>query len=170
MPAQVSWLWSLVAPSLARSESWSDALDATIDRLQLPHALCRQQSDPSPLAEGLYLKLEDEHQVLARFKLVRSDFVQHIMESGSHHSERPIVPNQLATGVDLYAPQLQCTWSDLGAQCLHGEAALKAHHAQRRPDRAGGGVLRHDRCCGRGRCRTGHHRVHLPNPQNGVSR
>ena len=130
MPAHVSWLWSLVAPSLARSDSWSDALDAAMDRLQLHHALCRQQSDPSPLAEGLYLKLEDEHQVLARFKLVRSDFVQHIMDSGSHHSERPIVPNQLATGVDLYAPQLQCTWSDLGARCLHGEAALKAHHAQ----------------------------------------
>jgi hypothetical protein len=129
MPQRADWLWSLVGHSLARTPHWSEALDATIERLALPHALCRQQSDPSPLAEGLYVKLEDEHQVLARFKLVRADFVQHILDSGSHHSERPIVPNGLAPGVDLYAPQLRCNWADLGAQCLYGLEALQAHHA-----------------------------------------
>lgn len=75
------------------------------------------------------MKLEDEHKVLARFKLVRADFVQHILDSGSHHSERPIVPNGLASGVDLYAPQMSCHWADLGAQCLYGLEALQAHHA-----------------------------------------
>lgn len=129
MPQRADWLWSLVGPSLARTPRWSEALDTTIKRLALPHALSRQQSDPSPLAEGLYVKLEDEHQVLARFKLVRADFVQHILDSGSHHSERPIVPNGLAPGVDLYAPQLRCNWADLGAQCVYGLEALQAHHA-----------------------------------------
>ena len=129
MPQRADGLWSLVGPSLARTTRWSEALDATIERLALPHALCRQQSDPSPLAEGLYVKLEDDYQVLARFKLVRADFVQHILDSGSHHSDRPIVPNGLAPGVDLYAPQVRCNWDDLGAQCLYGLDALQAHHA-----------------------------------------
>ena len=129
MPARVDWLWSLVGPSLARSAEWSAVLDDTIARLGLPAALCRQQSDPSPLAEGLYIKLEEADQVLARFKLVRADFVQHILDSGSHHSERPLIPNQLAAGVDLYAPQLQMNWEALGLQGLHGLDALQAHDA-----------------------------------------
>ena len=130
MPARVDMLWSLVGASLARTPYWSQTLDDTVQRLQLPLDLCRQQSDPSPLAEGLYLKLEDEHRVLARFKLVRWDFVQHILESGSHHSERPLVPNGLADGVDVYAPALNVQWADLGLRRLQGLQALHAHHAE----------------------------------------
>jgi hypothetical protein len=35
------------------------------------------------------------------------DFVQVILESGSHHSERPIVANGLRTGVDIFANKIQ---------------------------------------------------------------
>jgi hypothetical protein len=35
-----------------------------------------KQTDKSDHAEGLYLKVEDEEQVLARYKLVRHDFTQ----------------------------------------------------------------------------------------------
>ena len=129
MPDRLDWLWSLVGPSLARSPQWSAALDEAIARLRLPHALCRQQSDPSPWAEGLYVKLEDADQVLARFKLVRADFVQHILDSGTHHSERPLIPNQLAPGVDLYAPQPLVNWETFGARCVRGLDALQVHHA-----------------------------------------
>ena len=38
---------------------------------------------------GLYLKIEDDRQVLARYKFVRRDFVQTILDSGSHHASRP---------------------------------------------------------------------------------
>lgn len=129
LPSRVDWLWSLVGPSIARSAQWSAALDEAIARMRLAHALCRQQSDPSPLAEGLYVKLEDAHQVRARFKLVRADFVQHILDSGSHHSERPLLPNQLAYGVDLYARQLSVDWAALGLRSLAGLDDLQVHHA-----------------------------------------
>ena len=36
--------------------------------------------------------------MLARYKFVRRDFVQTILDSGSHHAS-PIVPNGLAPGV-----------------------------------------------------------------------
>jgi hypothetical protein len=49
---------------------------------------------------------------------VRQDFVQTILDSGSHHSQRPIVPNQLAPGVDLYAAVPLIAWSDLGLRTL----------------------------------------------------
>jgi hypothetical protein len=62
------------------------------------------------LAEGLYIKLEDDRQVLGRFKWVRPDFVQTILDSGSHHSSRPIIPNALAEGVDIYAPTPTVGW------------------------------------------------------------
>lgn len=137
MPRHMAWLQSLVGPSLARSDRWSEVLDERIAQLQLPHALCRQQTDPSPLSEGLYLKLEDEHQVLARFKWVRADFVQHILDSGSHHSERPLVPNQLAPGVDVYAPDATWVNTAWGGHTLQGLDALAAHHTRLAPKAQG---------------------------------
>jgi len=71
--------------------------------------LAWQQTDKSHLAEGLYVKLEDD-QVLGRYKWVRPDFVQTILDSGSHHSTRPIVPNGLMPEADLYAPQATAGW------------------------------------------------------------
>ncbi|HYE40796.1 MAG TPA: DNA ligase, partial [Ramlibacter sp.] len=56
--------------------------------------------------------------VEGRYKWVRSDFVQAILDSGSHHSQRPMLPNQLAEGVDLYAPRPLVTWEDLGLQTV----------------------------------------------------
>ena len=55
---------------------------------------------------------------------MRPDFVQTILDSGSHHSRRPVLPNQLAPGVDLYAPTPQLTWQDLGLRTLRDPAEL----------------------------------------------
>ena len=60
--------------------------------------------------EGLYLKLEDERQTLGRLKWVRQDFVQAILDADQHHANQPYIPNQLAAGVDLYAPRLSLDW------------------------------------------------------------
>ncbi|MEJ7805840.1 MAG: DNA ligase, partial [Telluria sp.] len=72
------------------------------------------QADKSDLAEGLYIKVEQDGVVEARYKWVRSDFVQAILDANVHHSQQPFVPNQLACGVDIYAPYLSTTWEDLG--------------------------------------------------------
>lgn len=126
MPTEPRLLWALLRPSLARSAGWRQAFEAAVAREGQPLALAWQQTDKSDLAEGLYLKVEDEHQVLARYKLVRPSFTQTILDSDSHHARRPILPNQLAPGVDLYAEQPTLRWQDLGLRTLSTLDELKA--------------------------------------------
>lgn len=115
MPRDVMSLRALVRPSLAKSAQWRSAFEQSVRRQDLDLALAWQQTDKSDLSEGLYIKVEDEHQVLGRYKWVRPDFVQTILDSGSHHSTRPVIPNGLAPGVDLYAPVATAGWNDLSA-------------------------------------------------------
>jgi ATP-dependent RNA circularization protein (DNA/RNA ligase family) len=53
--------------------------------------------------EGLYLKREDSGRVTERYKYVRAGFLQAVADSGSHWADRPIEPNRLRDGVDLFA-------------------------------------------------------------------
>jgi len=115
----VKALWKLVRHSLAKSDAWKRSFESIVQREGLPLELTWQQTDKANLAEGLYIKVEDEYRVLARYKLVRQDFVQTILDSGSHHSQRPIVPNQLAPAVDIYAPTPTIDWYGLGLQTLN---------------------------------------------------
>lgn len=126
MPASAKLLWKLVRRSLAKSAQWRQAFEATVAREGQPLDLAWKQTDKSDRAEGLYLKVEDGGQVLARYKLVRPDFTQAILDSGSHHARRPVLPNQLAPGVDLYAPTPAVTWESLGLETLRSQDALKA--------------------------------------------
>ncbi|WP_312836178.1 RNA ligase family protein [Comamonas sp.] len=134
MPTDPALLWALVRPSLAKSRAWRQSFDLAVKREGLPAPLCWQQTNNSDLAEGLYLKVEEGGQVVARYKLVRQDFLQTILDSGSHHSQRPMIANGLAQGVDLYAPQPSVRWEDLS---LHTLRSLEALKAMARGDRAG---------------------------------
>jgi len=124
MPYSAKALRTLVRPSLARSADWKPAFEQAVAQENQPLDLVRQQTDLSDLAEGLYLKTESNGQVTGRYKWVRPDFVQTILDSGSHHSRRPVLPNQLAPGVDLYAPTPQVSWHDLGLRTLRDPADL----------------------------------------------
>lgn len=110
LPTSAKALRELVRPSLARSEEWRAAFERTVARQSLDLAQAWRQTDSSELAEGLYIKVENEREVLGRYKWVRPDFVQTILDSGSHHSERPLIPNGLAPGVDLFAPMPTIGW------------------------------------------------------------
>ena len=55
------------------------------------------------MMEGLYLKGEGGGHVVERFKYVRTDFLQAVANSDSHWMDRPIEPNRLAEGVDIFA-------------------------------------------------------------------
>lgn len=110
MPASVKKLRALVQVSLAKSARWREAFEAQVHRQGLDLKIAWQQTDKSDLAEGLYVKVENEREVLGRFKWVRPDFVQTILDSGSHHSTRPLIPNGLAACVDLYVPVPAITW------------------------------------------------------------
>ena len=61
------------------------------------------QTDPTNLMEGLYIKVEENGRVTGRFKLIRNSFLTAVIDSESHWLNRPIVPNQLKDGVDIFA-------------------------------------------------------------------
>lgn len=113
-PQRIQDLQAMVRPSLARSTQWREAFEQEVARQALDRALCWQQTDRSELAEGLYIKVEEGGRTVGRFKLVRPDFIQTILDSQSHHSERPVVPNRLRAGVDLFGPEVDRRWPIAG--------------------------------------------------------
>jgi len=45
----------------------------------------------------LYLKVEDQHKVIARYKLIRPEFIKQIVGLGEHWRQRALIKNQLLT-------------------------------------------------------------------------
>ena len=66
-----------------------------------------RETDSSLTMEGLYVKHEENGQVVGRYKYVRSAFLQTALSSESHWLARPIIPNRLTGSLDdLFLPQL----------------------------------------------------------------
>ncbi|KAB8044922.1 RNA ligase family protein [Janthinobacterium aquaticum] len=99
-------------PSLAKSRAWRTRFEQVIAAEGLDLDRAWQQCDKSDLTEGLYIKVEENGRTIERYKWVRADFVQAILESARHHADQPFVPNQLRPGVDIYAPVLTHTWQE----------------------------------------------------------
>lgn len=111
-PSKMEELLALVRPSLARTADWKRDFESVVRREGHDLAKSWGQADKSDLAEGLYIKVEEEGVVAARYKWVRGDFVQAILDSKMHHSQQPFVPNLLAPHADIYAPRLTATWNN----------------------------------------------------------
>ncbi|MCP4133122.1 MAG: RNA ligase family protein [bacterium] len=60
------------------------------------------ETDPSNLMEGLYIKVEEKGIVTERYKYVRAGFLTTVEQSESHWLNRPIIPNRLREGVSLW--------------------------------------------------------------------
>ena len=95
-----------VKPSQYKSANWRIALDRAAIQSGNKAGFVEKQTEFSDLAEGVYFKLEDAHVVHDRFKYVRADFVQTINASDGHWQSRPILPNGLIAGLDIFAPVL----------------------------------------------------------------
>jgi hypothetical protein len=93
----------MIAPSLYKTSASVARLREEAERRGLDAERILSETDASPLSEGLYVKVEREGRVEGRFKFVRRSFLTTVLDSGSHWLSRPIVPNSLAPGVDLYA-------------------------------------------------------------------
>ena len=52
--------------------------------------------------EGLYVKVEKDGEVIERYKLVRDEFIQSIIDGGDHWASKPIEVQKLAEGVDIF--------------------------------------------------------------------
>ena len=96
-------LLAMIGPSNYKGPDWRNRLDESGRALGLDVDRIRRETDPSDQMEGLYIKVEEDGSVLARYKYVRAGFLQVVFSSESHWLARPIVPNRLRDGVDLFA-------------------------------------------------------------------
>jgi ATP-dependent RNA circularization protein (DNA/RNA ligase family) len=62
----------------------------------------KYKSVPEPHMEGLYIKWEEDGEVKGRYKWIRAGFLAAVLESGGHWLDRPIEPNLLRDGVDIF--------------------------------------------------------------------
>lgn len=99
----VDELWGLVTKSNFKSAEWRNSLYDECRRQDLDPGIVVKQTQNDDLMEGLYIKTEDEYEVTGRFKLVRPQFLATIADSETHWMSRPIVPNQLASDVDIFS-------------------------------------------------------------------
>lgn len=111
-PKRLADLIAMIQASQARTSDWRTAFAQTVARENLDMDRAKRMINHSDLAEGIYIKCEDDEQTVARYKWVRADFVQSILESNTHHAEQPFIPNSLAKGVDIYSPRLSHHWQD----------------------------------------------------------
>lgn len=98
-------LRGMIGRSAYKSAGWQDALVARSVELGLDPATVRAETDPSDLMEGLYVKVEQDGAVVGRYKYIRANFLATVLQSGSHWLDRPIVPNGLREGRDIFGDE-----------------------------------------------------------------
>lgn len=76
-------------------------LQEEAERLGLDPVEALLETPPEGLAEGLYVKVEEDGTVRERMKYVRHSFTQQKVSDAAWHS-RPIIPNRLKEGVSIY--------------------------------------------------------------------
>jgi hypothetical protein len=91
-------LLSRIGPSTGKSADWRERLEEQARSRNLDPERIRRETDPSDFMEGLYVKVEEEGIVKARYKYVRADFLTAVLDSGTHWLRRPIVPNMVSEG------------------------------------------------------------------------
>lgn len=100
--ANTAALARLIGRSRYKTERWRARLRDAAAAAPHDRALVERQTDPSEDMEGLYVKVEEGGAVQGRFKFVRAGFLATVIASDSHWRDRPILPNALSDGVDLF--------------------------------------------------------------------
>lgn len=77
-----------------------DHLREDAEKLGLDAGRVCRETDASRLMEGIYIKVEENGEVVDRMKYVRASFLQTVEESQSHWLDRPIVPNRITKTID----------------------------------------------------------------------
>jgi hypothetical protein len=97
-----SELKAMIGYSQYKSDNWQEYLIKTCQHHNLDQDRIIRETDVNHEMEGLYIKWEREDQLLGRYKFVRPSFLTSVFTSDSHWINRPILPNQLRKGVDLF--------------------------------------------------------------------
>lgn len=101
--ASRSALEALVTTSLYKTPAWRDSLRAIATSLGIDVSRAIEETDWHDESEGVYIKVEEGDEVTERYKWIRASFLCSVLDSGTHWLDRPIVPNGLAEGVDLFS-------------------------------------------------------------------
>src|SRR5581483_5730819 len=96
-------LKNLAGRSLYKSNNWLELLKQLSAESNAREDMTIAQTDPSDLMEGLYIKVEEQGRVVERYKFIRESFLTAVIDSETHWLDRPIIPNQLREGVDIFA-------------------------------------------------------------------
>jgi len=75
-------------------------LRAEAEKLGLDSDRVCRETDYSRTMEGIYIKVEENGEVVDRMKFVRASFLQTVEESQSHWLDRPIIPNLITRRID----------------------------------------------------------------------
>lgn len=119
-PKDLRDLQHMIRPSMAKSVRWRENLVRAAEQRGLDVERVLQETEDCDLAEGLYIKIEEGDETVGRAKFVRAKFVQSILDSETHWHQRPIVPNRLIDGVDLFARKLTHDWRpETSLACAH---------------------------------------------------
>ena len=86
--------------SLYITDAHIEHLREDTDKLGLDADRVCRETDASRLMEGIYIKVEENGEVVDRMKYVRASFLQTVEESQSHWLDRPIVPNRITRTID----------------------------------------------------------------------
>ncbi|PNV62934.1 DNA ligase [Clostridium sp. chh4-2] len=99
-------LASYLGKSHFKSAGFLDVLEKQCRDQGLSFELAKQQTDGTDLMEGIYIKVEEGDYVVDRLKYVRSSFLNTILDTETHWLDRPLIPNRLKPGTDLFAREV----------------------------------------------------------------
>lgn len=94
-PSTLCQITQLLGKTNFQSNKWQQNLESKASFVKTSIEKIKQETDQSGLMEGLYIKQEDDFQVLGRYKYVRYDFLQCILDSGTHLIDRLPIYNGL---------------------------------------------------------------------------
>jgi hypothetical protein len=94
-------LRALIGRSFFITENAQEQFRADVERLGWDVERAVRQTDLSGMMEGLYIKTEENGVVIGRYKFVRDEFLQTVTADG-HWQDRPLIPNRLAEGTELF--------------------------------------------------------------------
>lgn len=94
-PSSLGQITSLIGKTKFQSPDWQKKLQERCRLVGVDYQKILSETDQSGLMEGLYIKQEDDFQVINRYKFVRYEFLQCILNSGSHLIDRIPVYNSV---------------------------------------------------------------------------
>lgn len=103
-PSALWQITSLVGKTSFQTPEWRETLQAKCKTFGANYDKALAETDQSGMMEGLYIKQEDDFQVVNRYKYIRYEFLQQIISSGTHLIDRLPIYNSIAG--DKYSIQV----------------------------------------------------------------